>query len=103
MKKSKNLTKIEATKAKMTTKKSREPGRKLKVSIILINEFKMSEKTEKHKSTSLFWILLKKSEKSNNVSKYSKKSIQEINHLHLSFINSSTMQSMSLISLGSFL
>lgn len=105
MKKSRNLPKmLVETKPimMMMKKKSREQGKKLKVSITSISAFKMSEKIEKLKSTNPLLILLRKSEKSKHVSKYSKKNIREINHLHQSCINSSMMQSMSSISLGSF-
>jgi len=69
----------------------------------LINAFKMSEKIERLKETRFLLSLLIKSERNRNVSDYSKNNMLEINHLLLSYINSSTMQSMSLISLGSFL
>ena len=69
----------------------------------MINAFKMSEKIERLKETRFLLSLLIKSERNRNVSDYSKNNMLEINHLLLSYINSSTMQSMSLISLGSFL
>ena len=104
MKKSRNLPEmLVETKPMMMKKKSREQGKKLKVNITSISAFKMSEKTGKLKSTNLLLILLIKSEKNKNVSKYSKRNMCETNHLHQSCINSSTMLSMSLISLGSFL
>ena len=91
------------TRRQLIQKELRDQGNQLKVSLTLINAFKMSEKIGRRKETSLLHSLLIKSERNRNVSDYSKKNMSEINHLHLSYISSSMMQSMSLISLGSFL
>ena len=91
------------TVTQLIQKELRDQGNKLKVSLISINAFKVSEKIERPKETRFLLSLLIKSERNRNVSDYSKKNMLEINLLHLSFINSSMTQSMSLISLGSFL